>query len=127
MKEIGVVQSVEKGGVLVKLKRHAACLGCRACSMASGGDMLIRGIAEDSVKIGDTVLLGPNVLIGKDCQLGDFCELTNTILFNNIKLGKLSKLKWCIIDDGVELPENYQATSSFITIGEKGDLKIIDI
>ena len=75
------------------------------------------------VKIGDTVLLGPNVLIGKDCQLGDFCELSNTILFNGIKLGKHCKLNYCIVNNDVELPSEFEAKESLIYL-KKGKLEI---
>ncbi len=54
MRETGVVQSVEGGEALVKLKRHSACLGCRACSIA-GSDMIIKAVATDRVKAGDRV------------------------------------------------------------------------
>lgn len=50
MKEAGVVHSVKNGEILVTLKRHAACLGCKACSIASGGDMVIKAIAPDKVR-----------------------------------------------------------------------------
>ncbi len=57
MKEAGVVHSVKNGEILVTLKRHAACLGCKACSIASGGDMVIKAIASDKVKVGDRVTI----------------------------------------------------------------------
>jgi positive regulator of sigma E activity len=57
MKETGVVHAVKDGEVLVRLKRHAACLGCRACSLSSGGEMVIKAIASDKVSIGDQVAI----------------------------------------------------------------------
>ena len=57
MRETGVVQAVEDGEVSVRLKRHAACLGCRACSLSSSGDMVVKAIASDKVKVGDNVTI----------------------------------------------------------------------
>lgn len=52
-----MVQAVEEGEISVRLKRHAACLGCRACSFGSGGDMIVKVAGSDTVKIGDKVTL----------------------------------------------------------------------
>jgi len=57
MRETGIVQAIEGGEALVKLRRHAACLGCRACSLSSSGDMTIKAIAQGEVKPGDEVTL----------------------------------------------------------------------
>ncbi|MCK4829961.1 SoxR reducing system RseC family protein [bacterium] len=68
MKETGVVDAVEKGEVLVRLKRHSACLGCKACSIGTGGDMIIKAIATDKVyppskNFGGGVKVGDQVTI----------------------------------------------------------------
>ena len=55
MREIGVVQSVNKNEVFVRLKRRSACLGCGVCHTDSSGDMVIRIISPDDVKAGDKV------------------------------------------------------------------------
>lgn len=57
MKETGIVHAVRGSDVLVKLKRHAACLGCRACSMSSNGDMVIKATASNRVAVGDEVTI----------------------------------------------------------------------
>ena len=60
MRETGVVHAVRGDEILVRLKRHAACLGCRACSLSSSGDMIIKAIASDKVdkaKVGDKVTI----------------------------------------------------------------------
>ncbi|MFX1276213.1 MAG: hypothetical protein ACFFBP_04595 [Promethearchaeota archaeon] len=77
------------------------------------------------IEIGDTVLLGPNVLLGKECKLGDFCELSNTILFNGVSLGKYCKLKWCIVDQYLNLPQKFEAKEAYITKNAKGDIEIL--
>jgi len=55
MKEVGIVQSVKDAEILVKIKRHAACLGCGVCSVAPGGDMIVKAIVSGRVKVGDQV------------------------------------------------------------------------
>jgi len=57
MKEVGTVYSVEENEILVKLKRHSACLSCGVCSLAPGGDMVIKAIASGEVKVGDQVTI----------------------------------------------------------------------
>jgi len=79
------------------------------------------------VKIGDTVLLGPTVIIGKSCELGAFVELSNTIVFDNVKLGKLCKLNWCVVDDNITLSEKFSAKESYITKNENGELNVIPL
>ena len=55
MRETGIVEAVKGDEVSVRLKRHAACLGCRACSLSSGGDMIIKAAASGESKVGDRV------------------------------------------------------------------------
>ena len=55
MKEIGVVRAVGEYGASVSLKRHVACLGCKACFVNSNGEMVIKAIAASRVKVGDKV------------------------------------------------------------------------
>jgi len=54
-------------------------------------------ILGDKVKIGDDVLIGPRVYIGKNTEIDDYAEISNSILFNNIKIGKNFKLDNCLI------------------------------
>ena len=80
----------------------------------------------NDVKIGDKLKLWPNVIIGDSSTVGDFSELSNTILFNKVNVGKFCRLHWCIIDDGISLPDNYWAKNCFITRDNKNDLEIIN-
>ena len=68
MKETGVVHAISDGEVLVRLKRRAACLGCKACFVSSAGDMIIKAVATDrmhppgknfgaGVKVGDEITI----------------------------------------------------------------------
>lgn len=52
---------------------------------------------EDNVKIGDDVLLGPNVYIGANSIIQDYVEISNTIIFDNVKIGQNFKLENCIV------------------------------
>ena len=52
---------------------------------------------EDNVKIGDDVLLGPNVYIGANSKIEDYVELSNTIIFDDVKVGENFKLENCIV------------------------------
>lgn len=52
---------------------------------------------ENNVKIGDDVLLGPNVYVGKDSVISDYGEISNTIILENVTIGKNFKLNNCII------------------------------
>lgn len=77
-------------------------------------------------KIGKKVLIGPYVIIGKYCKIGDFCELADVIIFDNTIIGKSCKLNWCIIDENVNLPDNFHAKDCFITQNDKKELDIIN-
>lgn len=52
---------------------------------------------EKNVKIGDDVLLGPNVYVGKGSVISDYGEISNTIILENVTIGKNFKLNRCII------------------------------
>ena len=78
------------------------------------------------VRIGDKSKLGPYLIIGNSSKIGDFSELSNTILFDKVSIGKYCILKWCIIDEGVSLPDKYYARNSFITQDNKNQLEIIN-
>ncbi len=51
----------------------------------------------NKVKIGDDVLIGPNVYIGDNSEISDYVELSNTIIFEDVKIGNNVKLDNCII------------------------------
>ncbi len=62
MKEVGIVEDVRGDEAVVRLERHSACLGCRACSKGSGGEMLITAVTLQNVKRGDKVTLHVDTL-----------------------------------------------------------------
>jgi len=79
---------------------------------------------KPGVKIGDTVLLGPNAYIAEGCELGAFSELANVIFSKNVITGKLTKLRFCVVDQDITLPDNFQVNNSFITKDKTGTLEI---
>ncbi|MBY8984326.1 MAG: NDP-sugar synthase [Candidatus Lokiarchaeota archaeon] len=81
---------------------------------------------KSDVIIGNEVSIGPFVIIGKYCKIGDFCELSNVIVYDKVIIGKSSRLDWCIVDENVKLPENFQAKECFITKNNKKELEIIN-
>jgi len=54
-------------------------------------------ILGDKIKIGDDVLIGPKVYIGSNSEIEDYAEISNSIIFDNVKIGKNFKLDNCII------------------------------
>ncbi len=60
-------------------------------------------ILGDNVKIGDDVLIGPKVYIGNDSEIEDYAEISNSIIFDNVKIGKNFKLDNCIIVNNSKL------------------------
>ncbi|TFF94836.1 MAG: NDP-sugar synthase [Promethearchaeota archaeon] len=56
-----------------------------------------------NVIIGDDVLLGPNVYIGDNCEIGDYDEISNSIILDNVKLGEIFKLDYCIVAEDSKL------------------------
>ncbi|MFX1396609.1 MAG: hypothetical protein ACFFAS_06135 [Promethearchaeota archaeon] len=84
-------------------------------------------VLTPGVKIGDTALLGPNVLIGDRCELGAFCEITNSILLENVNLGKHCKLDYCVVDSELILPDEYRASNCLLKLNEEGEIEHIEI
>ena len=81
---------------------------------------------KSHVIIGNDVSIGPFVIIGKYCKIGDFCELSSVIVYDKVIIGKSSRLDWCIVDENVKLPENFQAKECFIIKNNKKELEIIN-
>ena len=79
---------------------------------------------KNDTKIENNVLLGPYTIIGKSCIIGDSSKISNTIIYDRVNVGKFCELDWCIIDEKVELPENFRAKECFITRSNEKDLEI---
>ena len=60
-------------------------------------------ILGDKVKIGDDVLIGPKVYIGTNSEIEDYVEISNSIIFDNVKIGSNSRINNCIITKDCKL------------------------
>ena len=87
-------------------------------------------ILGDNVKIGDDVLIGPKVYIGNDSVIEDYAEISNSIIFDNVKIGKNFKLDNCIIVNDSKLNFDNFSNKNCILKGiaqSKEDLKMITL
>ena len=72
-------------------------------------------ILGDKVKIGDDVLIGPKVYIGNNSEIEDYAEISNSIIFDNVKIGKNFKLDNCIIIKDSNLNfDNFSSSNSIL-------------
>ena len=87
-------------------------------------------ILGDDVRIGDDVLIGPKVYIGKNSEIEDYAEISNSIIFDNVKIGKNFKLNNCIILKDSSLNFDNFSSNNCILKGiaeSKDSLEIIPI
>ena len=87
-------------------------------------------ILGNNVEIGDDVLIGPKVYIGSDSVIEDYTEISNSIIFDNVKIGKNFKLDNCIIVNDSKLNFNNFSSKNCILKGitqSKEDLKMITL
>ena len=131
-KEIkSVILKVKEGGNVTELKSLLKNISAKLKGLTIEGyigdfpTFIEPVFLKPGIKIGDTVLLGPKAYIDEGCELGTFTELANVILSKNVKTGKLTKLRWCVVDTNVSLPEKFEANNCFITKDETGKLEII--
>ncbi len=100
----------------------------------AGGRM---GIALDSIVCGGSIISGgrvQNSVIGANVRVNSFCNVTQSVLMENVELGRHSQIKKAIIEKGVKVPPNsivgfhpeedakhYHVTESGITVITKSD------
>jgi NDP-sugar pyrophosphorylase family protein len=87
-------------------------------------------ILGNSVKIGDDVLIGPKVYIGNNSEIEDYAEISNSIILDNVKVGKNFKLNNCIIINGSKFNfDNFSISNCILkgTAETKDSLEIIPI
>ncbi|MBY8991343.1 MAG: hypothetical protein KGD58_11360 [Candidatus Lokiarchaeota archaeon] len=87
-------------------------------------------ILGDCVKIGDDVLIGPKVYIGDNSEIQDYAEISNSIIFNDVKIGKNFKLDNCIILKDSHLNfDNFSGTNCILkgNAETKDSLEIIPL
>jgi len=72
----------------------------------AGGRM---GIALDSIVCGGSIISGgrvQNSVIGANVRVNSFCNVTQSVLMENVELGRHSQIKKAIIEKGVKVPPN---------------------
>jgi NDP-sugar pyrophosphorylase family protein len=87
-------------------------------------------ILGDGVKIGDDVLIGPKVYIGDNSEIEDYAEISNSIIFDDVKIGKNFKLDNCIILKNSHLNfDNFSSTNCILkgSAETKDSLEIIPL
>ena len=85
-------------------------------------------ILGDKVKIGDDVLLGPRIYIGANSEIGDYVEISNSLIFDDVKIGENIMLNNCVVAKGCELNFNNFIAKNCILKGiadSKNELEII--
>ncbi len=65
------------------------------------------------------------VIIRKYSRIGNFCDLSDIIIFDNTIIDKSCKLNWCIIDENIKMPDNFNAINCFINKNDKKEFEII--
>lgn len=75
--------------------------------------------------IGNNVLVRSNTSIGSQCVIGYGVELRNCVLFNNVKVGRLSFVGDSVIGEGVELGSGIMTVNNSMT-GETVSVTIND-
>ena len=72
----------------------------------AGGRM---GVALDSIVCGGSIISGGRVrnsVIGANVRVNSFCNVTQSVLMDNVELGRHSQIKKAIIEKGVKVPPN---------------------
>lgn len=75
--------------------------------------------------IGHNVLVRSNTSIGTNCVIGYGVELRNCVLFNNVKVGRLSFVGDSVIGENVEVGSGIMTVNNLMT-GETVNVKIND-
>ncbi len=69
------------------------------------------GRVEDSIVGGGTIISGGNVvrsIVGRGVRVNSFSRITDSILMDDVTVGRYAELKRCIIDKDVIIPEGFR-------------------
>lgn len=102
--------SKTKSPLLIKLNNKGGEKGIHSTAKIIGPALIDRGC-----KIGPDVFIKGPVIIGKECIIQDSTRLENTILWDNVSIGKNSQINRCIISNNTNIPDNGEMTKSVIT------------
>lgn len=68
-----------------------------------------RGLALDSIVCGGAIVSGAQAnrcVIGPNSKINSYAEISNSILFDGVKVGRNARINRAVIDKYVEIPEN---------------------
>jgi glucose-1-phosphate adenylyltransferase len=71
-------------------------------------DGTLPGIVEDSIVGGGTIISGGRVersLVGRSVRVNSYCQVSDSILMDNVQVGRYAEIKRAIIDKNVVIPE----------------------
>ncbi len=69
------------------------------------------GRVEDSIVCGGTIISGGTVersIVGRGVRVNSFSQVEDSILMDDVTVGRYAKLKRCIIDKDVIIPEGFR-------------------
>ncbi|MFW9874265.1 MAG: hypothetical protein ACFFG0_14260, partial [Candidatus Thorarchaeota archaeon] len=84
-------------------------------------------ILGNKVKIGDDVLIGPRVYIGSNSEIDDYVEISNSIIFDEVKIGNNFKLDNCIIVKDSKLNFNNYSNKNCVLKGNANSLEELEV
>ncbi len=71
-------------------------------------DGTLPGIVEDSIVGGGCIISGGKVvrsILGRRVKVNSYCKVNDSILFDDVVVGRYAELKNCIVDKNVVIPE----------------------
>ena len=74
-------------------------------------DGTLPGIVEDSIVGGGAVISGGRVersLLGRGVRVNSYSRVTDSILMDHVSVGRYAKIRNCIVDKGVVIPEGME-------------------
>ncbi len=69
------------------------------------------GRVEDSIVSGGTIISGGTVersIVGRGVRINSYCHITDSIIMDDVTIGRYAKLKRCIVDKDVIIPEHFE-------------------
>jgi len=74
-------------------------------------DGKLPGRVEDSIVGGGTIISGGNVvrsIVGRGVRINSFSRVIDSIIMDDVKIGRYAELKRCIVDKDVIVPEGFR-------------------
>ena len=92
------------------------------------------GVALDSIVAGGSIISGGRVrqsVLGYDVRVNSFSEIEESIIFNHVSIGRHCRIRRCIIDRHVQLPEgtvighDLEADRARYSVSENGIVVVV--